>query len=87
MTQDKEIESWGFTWVDDYAERATLNNNGKEISIMAFEDDEFEIAWLDENSRIKEEGALGLKELKEKIDKLKGDQLNWKSARFTFWML
>jgi len=68
MTWDEEIESWGFEWIDDYAERARKIVNGKEISIMAFEDWEFEVAWVDPEGHIVESSKEGMEELKKHID-------------------
>ena len=70
MEWDKKIESWGFEWVNDYAERAMTVHAGSEISIMAFEDDEFEVAWL-EDGKVREAMVDGMAELKGTIDKLR----------------
>ena len=71
MEWDKQIESWGFQWVNDYVERAFTVHNGREISIMAFEDDEFEVAWLDADNNVREKGVTGMEELKAVVDELR----------------
>lgn len=69
MTWDEEIESWGFKYVADFAERY-VDGNG--ISIMAFEDDEFEIAWMEDGvCGIQEKTCQGLSETKEIVDELR----------------
>lgn len=71
MKWDKTIESWGFTWVYDYTERAVMYHKGGEISIMAFEDNEYEVAYINKAGEIGEKNITGLKNLKKFIDKLK----------------
>jgi hypothetical protein len=70
MKWDKTIESWGFKWVNDYAERAVKNSNNFEISIMAFEDNEFEVAWINSMGEIKEKAITGLDNLKNLIQSI-----------------
>ena len=71
MKWDKTIESWGFTWVNDCAERATMNFKGKEISIMAFGGNDFELAWIDKKGNIQERMVHRLKELKMAVEETK----------------
>ena len=68
MEWDEVIESWGFHWVNDYTLRATKNNKGREISIMAFEDDEYEVCWIDGSDQVRETAIEGIEELKEFVE-------------------
>ena len=74
----KTIESWGFEFVDDYTCRHIKNNNGKEISIMSFEDDEFEVAWINENGNMQERSGEGIEGLKVIIDSI--DDIQYKEV-------
>ena len=67
---NQTIESWGFEFVDDYASRHVKNNNGKELSIMSFEDDDFEISWINENGEIQEKCGSGIESLKLIVDSI-----------------
>ena len=71
MKWDEEIQSWGFEWVNDYAERAFAVHDGREISIMAFEDDEFEVAWVTPDNGFREQSITGMAELKSFVDELR----------------
>lgn len=65
MKWDKEIESWGFTWIDDkLGERAVMKINGQEISIMAFDGDEYELAYIDANGEFQEQSVNSIEELR-----------------------
>lgn len=76
MKWDEEIESWGFTWIeDDLGERAVMEVNDKEVSIMAFEDDEYEVAYFDVDGELQEQTANGIEELKGIVDAItKGEE-------------
>lgn len=67
---NETIESWGFRFVNDYSPRHVKNNNGKELSIMSFEDDDFEVAWINENREIQEKGGTGIESLKLIVDSI-----------------
>jgi hypothetical protein len=67
MKWDKTIESWGFRWVNDYAERAVKNVGKLQISIMAFENNIFEVAWVSSSGKFKEKEVTGLNNLKNLI--------------------
>ena len=72
MKWDEEIQSWGFEWVNDFAERACVAHNGGEISIMAFEDDEFEVCWIMPGyDHPKEQCVVGMEALKSLVDELR----------------
>lgn len=65
MKYDKEIESWGFTWINDaLGERAVAEHNNSEVSIMAFEDGTYEVAYIDANGELQEQVVDDIEELR-----------------------
>ena len=79
MKWDKTIESWGFRWVNDYAERAIKTTGKLQISIMAFEDNIFEVAWIGFSGKFQEKEVTGLKNLKNLIRLIEKSNRNKKS--------